>query len=48
MTDIVDYARDDYMFAFCNDYGDIFHITNLTYFKEHISSHKIYYNMLRI
>lgn len=46
MPDIVDYTRDDYVLiedgdvALYNDYGDIFRTTNLTYFRELISSDK--------
>ena len=50
MTDIMDYTREDYVLledgdvALYNDYGDIFHITNLTYFRELINSDKSYSN----
>ena len=39
-TEIVDYTREDYLLlengrvAIYNDYGRIFHVTNLTYYKE--------------
>ena len=50
MTDIVDYTREDYVLledgdrALYNDYANIFHITNLFYFRELINSEKSYSN----
>ena len=48
MTDIVDYTREDYVLledgdvALYNDYGENFHLTNLTNFTELVNSDKSY------